>query len=225
MYACYIVFNNEPTISKSLKSILPYVEKIVAVDGAYANFPHKKPQSTDATKKIFFKLCGEKLIWVSWGEKPWLNQIVKRNEYVKRVPDGKWFIVIDGDKVIEGNVSEGFRFAEASKYICIGVRSLYYEPRWDGPYARSDRHKYAIIPKEAWGTLKWNKIRGVGTWLYLKTKGMMYRGHHSRMYVDKKIVSRPQAVLNDVFMVNMKNKMGWERWRDNLEYKTKNPIH
>jgi len=225
MYATYIVYNNEATIRESLESILPYVEKIIAIDGAYARYPHKKPQSTDGTKEIFHELCGNKLIWVDCGGKPWPTQIGKRTEYVNRVPVGKWFLVIDGDCFVKGKIGEGFRLAELSKHICMGIRTIGYEPIWDGPYADSGRHKYAVIPRDAWSSLKWWKSHGVGTFIYRKISGMRYEGHHSRMYIDDRMVSKAEAVLEDVFRVNMRYKKGWERWQANVKYKTTVKTH
>lgn len=225
MYAAYIVYNNEATIRESLESILPYVEKVIAVDGAYARYPHKKPQSTDGTREIFHELCGDKLIWVDCGGKPCPTQIGKRNEYVKRVPEGKWFLVIDGDAVIKGRIKEGFRFAESSKYICIGVKSLNYEPAGDVSYADSGRHTYAIMLKDVWNKLEWKEVHGVGTWLYRKTKDMMYKKHHSTIYIGNKMISKAQTVLKDIVVENMNYKMGWERWCANIQYKTSVKTH
>jgi len=225
MYATYNIYNNEPTLRRSLESILPYVEKVIAVDGAYSNFPHENPQSTDATKETFHEFCGDKLIWVDCEGKPWPTQIGKRNEYVKRVPDGEWFLVMDGDKIIKGRIREGFNFAEASSYICIGMKSVNHVPIWNGPYADSGRHKYAIIPRDAWENVKWRKNYGMGGWLYRKVEGMIYRRHHSAVHVGNKRVIRPEIALWGVSLVNLNYEMGWERWQANLEYKTKNPIH
>jgi len=225
MYVTYCIYNNEPTIRKSLESILPYVEKVIAVDGAYANFPHKEPQSTDGTKEIFHELCGDKLIWVGCGGKPWPTQIGKRNEYVKRVPEGMWFLILDGDGVVKGEIKEGFKRAESSKHICIGVKNINYQPIWDGSYTNSGMHVYANIPRNAWNNLEWMESQGVASRLYRKTGNMKYEKKHSTIYVDNLMVSRVQTVIETVFIVNLNKEMGWERWQANLEYKTKNPIH
>ena len=225
MYATYIVYNNEPTIRRSLESIFPYVEKVIAVDGAYSNFPHEKPQSTDGTKELFHELCEDKLIWVDCEGEPWPTQIGKRSEYVKRVPDGRWFMVMDGDMIIKGKIREGFRFAENSDHTCIGIRLINRTPLWDGPYADSGRHKYALIPEDAWKDIEWEEVLGVAPSLHKKRENMKYLGHHSRLRVNGRITWRTQAVLEDVWTVNLNKEMGWERWQANLEYKTKNPTH
>lgn len=225
MYAAYIVYNNAPTIRRSLESILPYVEKVISVDGAYSNFPHENPQSTDGTKEIFHELCGNKLIWVDCEGEPWPSQIGKRSEYVKRVPNGKWFLVMDGDMIIKGKIREGFRFAEKSDHTCIGIRLINRTPLWDGPYADSGRHKYALIPKDAWKNIVWTEVLGVAPSLNKKKENMEYLGHHSRLHLNGRITWRNQAVLEDVWSVNLNKEMGWERWQANLEYKTKNPTH
>ena len=223
MYACYCVYNVEATIRQSLESVLPYVEKVVAVDGVYSGYPHKDPFSTDATQKLFSELCpADKLIWVS-TDKAWPSQLHKRNEYLKYVPNNKWFLVIDGDEFIRGKVAEGFKFAESSRHNCIGVKLQNHLPNWPGlKIVRIGGHPCISgepIPRHVWNTLSWKKYFGVGTRLYRKIEGMEYRDHHSRIFVGQKTISRAQAKLRKVLMVNLNYKMGWERWRNNIEYK------
>jgi len=223
MYACYIVFNNEATIRESLTSILPYVEKVVAVDGAYRDYPHKEAKSTDATKEIFFEVCADKLIWID-SDAAWPSQAVKRTQYLDHVPVGKWFIQIDGDEVIEGKVAEAFIFAESSHFRCMGIMVQNYMPIWNGlklTWINSFpcwHYTDKPIKKEDWSRLKWKEYRGVGKRLYRKIKGMKYRTHISIM-VGKEVIDPMETTLKDVLLINKPQKRGWERWEQNSVYK------
>jgi hypothetical protein len=103
IYACYIVYNEADKIAISLNSILPYVDKVIIVDGAFENFPHIVPQSTDGTKEVAEKICGNKLIWVNCS-KAWISEGAKRNEYLKYIPEGAWFYILDADTIWYGDI-------------------------------------------------------------------------------------------------------------------------
>src|SRR3989304_9807869 len=113
IYACYIVYNESDKIAISLNSIVPYVDKIVMVDGAFAHFKHVFPESTDGTKEIAEKICGTKLIWIDCPKKndkyvPWNGQVDKRNAYMEQIPLDAWFYVMDADVIVTGNIEKLF---------------------------------------------------------------------------------------------------------------------
>lgn len=226
MFACYAVYNNEATLRESLTSILPYVEKVVAVDGVWKGFPYNHAASTDATKKIFFELCGDKLIWIGCAGKAWANEIVKRTEYLKHVPDGKWFLVIDGDEVIRGKIAEAFKFVETSRFNCIAIPFRNYMPVWKGLKITHIRgspcfvYRGKPITKKDWKSLRWKKYSGKGKRFYRKIKGMEYRKTHASIWIGKK-VTHIEAIVKNVVLVNMPHKRGWEKWQRNLMYKQK----
>lgn len=225
MIVVYNVFNTEKTIRESLLSVLPYVRKVIAVDGAYKRFPHKKRSgaSTDDTKKIFRRLCRSKLVWVS-QRKP-KSQVAKKNVLLKYIPLGKWFLRIAGDEVITGSVTEAFKFAESSNFTNIGIPIKNYYPIWEGYEVRKmGGHAYvdlnSPIPKDEWSRIKWNHHLGVGNRIVKRLKGLHFKGHHSTMFVGKKLM-RVQTTLKNVLITNMPHKTGWERWHQKIEYKRK----
>lgn len=227
MYACYSVFNeaeNEKeaeNLRSSINSIVPFVVKVVAVDGPYRGFPHNSLVSQDSTKQIFTELCKDKLIWVE-KNKAWPTQSVKRNEYLKYVPTGSWFFVIDGDEVAQGNVAAGFAFAESSRYNCVSVKVVNYLPKHPSVkivMMKGHPHILSNISEEEWPTLGWESYSGFGTRLYRRLQGMEYRGHHSTIFVGLKLVSRAQAKLEDLCLVNMVYGRSWSRWQMSQSYK------
>lgn len=225
MIVVYNVFNVAKTIRKSLLSILPYVNKVIVVDGAYKRFPHKKKSgaSTDGTKKIFRRLCKSKLVWVS-QRKP-KSQVAKKNFLFKHIPKGKWFLRLAGDEVITGKVAKAFKFAESSKFTNIGVPIKNFHPVWYGYKVRYVwNHVYIHlsppIPRKKWGSLEWKSYFGVGNRIVKKQRGLHFRGHHSTMFAGKKLM-RVQNIVKNLLITNMPHKVGWERWHQKIKYKKK----
>lgn len=99
MIACVIFYNDGPLLEDSLKSLVGKVDQIIAVDGAFSDFPHEKPYSTDGSLEI-----AEKYATVIKTKKAWKTQVDKRNAYLKHVPDGECFIVIDADEELWGKI-------------------------------------------------------------------------------------------------------------------------
>ena len=215
MYACYIVYNNERTIIVSLKSIVPYVEKIIMVDGAFKDYPHIIPYSTDYTKELAQKICGTKLTWIGCNGKAWIGEPTKRNVYLKHIPNGKWFITIDGDEIVRGKIREAFERIEKTNYTCVGVSLWNFSPKWEG--------SGLTIPREAWNNLEWIKNHGIKACIYRKQEEMMYREHHSRIYIGDKIVSYIEATLNNVDIMNMKHLRTYDRYIADVKYRYARP--
>jgi len=104
-------------LSAALDSIREHVDSIIIADGAYQlyydnylSYDSKvKPWSTDGSLEIveaFKDLPPTKIIECPDG-KPWVNQAVKRTALVDAVPDGDWFIIVDADHVLKGDIDEG----------------------------------------------------------------------------------------------------------------------
>lgn len=245
MYCCMIVYNEALTLRLSLLSILPFVEKVIIIDGAYASYPYgKHPESTDGTKRIAHEVVPkEKLIWVDCPKSrrghyiPWAGQCAKRSEYVKRVPNGKWFIVWDGDEIIVGQIAREFKIVESSKkWYWIGFEELCQYPLGKGcQIMQYPNEALLAIPKNIWRT---SKLPWVGVYshsgrygIYKKEKGMHYSKHHSRIYVirnkmPKRIIEvygRPPYKLKGVFILNLKCLQSWEKYHNGIVYRVQRP--
>lgn len=246
MYCCMIVYNEALTLRLSLLSILPFVEKVIIIDGAYASYPYgKHPESTDDTKRIAHQVVPKKkLIWIDCPKSrrghyiPWVGQCAKRSEYVKRVPNGKWFIVWDGDEIIVGKIAREFKKLEASKWHWGAFDELIQYPLGKGCQIMFYPNEALLaIPKDIWRT---NKLPWVGVYsgtgrygIYKKEAGMFYSKHHSRIYIRKGPKLKPQTVmetygrppykLKDVFVQNLKSLQSWEKYHGGIVYRVRRP--
>jgi len=224
MYAVIRTFNNEKTIRECLLSFLAHVDKVIILDGAYKQFPHEQEigASTDETKEICHGLCSpKKLIWVD-PEKP-LTQIAKNNLMFEYIPIGEWSLWIDADEIIEGEVAEAVKFAETSTFQSIGVPIKNFYPVWHGykiKYVGSHAyvHLDPPIPEEEWSKLEWEPYYGVSGRFKRRVANTYFKGHHSRIFVGKKIM-RYETSLDNVMIINRHSKVGWERWHQKIRYK------
>ena len=114
IYACYQVYNRAKLMPYSLNSIIPYVDKVVVVDGIWSQTAHieEHAESTDGTKEICQKICGNKLIWIDCPKNengkyiPWVGENIQRNACFNVVPENTWVIMLATDEVVTGSVKE-----------------------------------------------------------------------------------------------------------------------
>jgi len=95
------VFNEAIHIAKAIESVINVADEVRVYDGAYKDYPHTKPYSTDGTIKIVKELALKykniKLVEVT---KPWNNQIEKRTAMFEGLQKGDYFLKLDGDEYI-----------------------------------------------------------------------------------------------------------------------------
>lgn len=89
------VFNDASTIERAILSIHEVADEVHIFDGAYADFPHDKPYSTDGTLEIAAKFS--KVIIHPCTE-PYKNQLVKRTKMFEVGHEGDMFFKFDGDE-------------------------------------------------------------------------------------------------------------------------------
>ena len=96
---CIPVYNEEDFIRRSVGSLQGVCDRIIVVDGAYSDFPliNDAHHSTDDTLRIAREMGAE----VIFAEKPWPDQVAKRNELL-RGRDGDYYIFLDADEKFEG---------------------------------------------------------------------------------------------------------------------------
>ena len=130
LHATLCIYNDRMFLSAALDSIREHVDSIIVADGAYQLYYDNylnydstvKPWSTDGSLEIieaFKDLPPTKLIECPNGE-PWVNQAVKRTALVDAVPDGDWFIIVDADHVLKGDIDEGME--EIYDSGCVAAR-------------------------------------------------------------------------------------------------------
>lgn len=96
-----------------LESVAGQVDRLVVVDGAYADFPHEVPWSTDATREIA-RCYGAEVIECpgkTWEREnvgtcervAWASQAAKRSAYLVG-DEGDWYFMIDADERLVGRL-------------------------------------------------------------------------------------------------------------------------
>jgi hypothetical protein len=101
--ACVIFYNDGVELfEQCLKYIKGKVDKIVAIDGAFKEFPHSKVQSTDGCLGLARKYADE----VITTKKPWADQIEKRNAYLTLKDSKDFYFIIDADEKLDGELPD-----------------------------------------------------------------------------------------------------------------------
>lgn len=99
--ACVNVYNEERMLPGCLDSIADQVDRIVVVDGRYAQFPGQGAVSTDSTVAIA-EAFGAEVIGPPGGQ-PWPSQMAKRSAYLVG-DEGDWYLRIDADERLVGDL-------------------------------------------------------------------------------------------------------------------------
>jgi hypothetical protein len=99
IYGVVIGWQEEDNIERCLKSLKPVVDTLVYIDGAFKNFKHDKPYSTDNTIEIARQYADI----VVTTNKAWETEIQKRNAYLIAEPDD-FYINIDADEEFIGTL-------------------------------------------------------------------------------------------------------------------------
>jgi glycosyltransferase involved in cell wall biosynthesis len=98
---CVITYNDMPLIKDCIESIYDKVDRIVAIDGRYKDFPGDSWDSTDGTLEYLCSLDKADVIsTLGYAE------IDKRNRYLEELSDGDICLNLDADEVLIGNISK-----------------------------------------------------------------------------------------------------------------------
>jgi hypothetical protein len=160
VHAVLNLYNDRAFLGACLESLQENVDSIIIADGAYELYlekyrvyhPEAKPWTTDGSLEIIkaFKDLPPVKIIECPNHKAWLNQCVKRTALVDAVPNGDWFIIIDADIMLVGNVPEGM--FEILSSGCVVAGTPYYNAGLDTSALRNFWHP----------------------WIYQKQEGMHY---------------------------------------------------
>lgn len=101
LYACINVYDDAWALEECIKSVRQGARDaiIVVVDGAYAQFPHLIPHSTDGTIQLAHALADV----IIETTDAWLDEVTKRNRYLIGAV-GDSYLVIDADEELSGNL-------------------------------------------------------------------------------------------------------------------------
>lgn len=99
---CIITYNDFPLIKDCVESIKDKVDRIICVDGRYADFPKtQSDNSTDGTLEYLCALDKTNVIMVSG-----YDEVAKRNRYLQELKDGDIVLNLDSDEVLVGELPE-----------------------------------------------------------------------------------------------------------------------
>lgn len=140
IHALISYYNDYATLGMAINSIEDQVDSIIACDGAYELYyktikqsnPAVQPWSTDGSTQILqaSPTAKKKLkIIPPPNRKPWLNQCTKRTALLNAVPQGDWFVVLDSDEMLYGDVELGLN--EIMRSGCLAGTMPLYNPGLD----------------------------------------------------------------------------------------------
>jgi len=105
--ACYVVFNEEENIARSIRSVKAYVDGVVIVDACFKSntkYGAEITHSTDNTMDAAIDACKDiPLEYIEAHTR--LNEQEARNLYLRCIEEGDWALYIDGDEVLYGEYS------------------------------------------------------------------------------------------------------------------------
>ena len=92
--ATILVFNNANTIDRAISSVLPYSNRVIVVDGAFKDYPHRFDYSTDGTAEI--AQTYPQVEFVKGTE--YATEAQKRNVYLSMLKEGELFLVLGSEQ-------------------------------------------------------------------------------------------------------------------------------
>lgn len=133
-------------LNATITSAAPHIDHLIAVDGAYALYPHGQPQSRSDQACAVIETCQAAGIGLTLHrpQKRWYgNEVEKRTHMfrlaeVEATPDEDWYLVLDADEVIHKAPHDLRQQLAATGH---DVAEVTFWERGD-PYRNPDRLKY-----------------------------------------------------------------------------------
>jgi len=99
LVATIITYNDWPLIKECVESVIGKVDKIICIDGRFADFPGDSNFSTDGTLKYLKDKVSVTLIGG-------LDEVEKRNIYLDQLKDGDICLNLDTDEILVGEIPQ-----------------------------------------------------------------------------------------------------------------------
>jgi len=99
LVATIVTYNDMPLVKDCIESIYDKVNRIIAIDGKYIDFPGDSNISTDGTLEYLSGLNKVETVIVTN-----LDEVAKRNLYLGFLDEGDICFNIDTDEVLIGNI-------------------------------------------------------------------------------------------------------------------------
>jgi hypothetical protein len=225
-YSCTVTYNDVRPLIRNIRSLTPYVDGFVIVDGAFPGFPRAscEARSTDGTLRAIGSLLRpNKYTIIQAPPGGWSSQAEARTEYLKAVPQGDYAFVTDSDETVHGDVKSGFKTIRrlGLSSAAILVESLL--PEWKG--------SGALIPEASWPTLTTARAFGYMVRVIKNTGALRYEQHHSQVRDTKtgqqvstlQSLRGPECYMLDFRLVNDKRGQPWQRYQAGNLYRKNRP--
>jgi len=139
------VFESENTLGKCLRSITPFVDRLLAIDGAYEGFSDHV-ESRDNTLLLLMGFQKPYGIQKPHESHFFRSEMHKRNQYLFQgyLDAGDWLLIIDADEYIVSGVEETLQLLEdaTEPYYAVTVT----DPLKDNPdWARNTTERVRLI--------------------------------------------------------------------------------
>lgn len=118
--ACLNVWNDRPALEQTAPLWIADVDRVIAVDGAYAGVHVTHGASSDGTLDYLRSLCAAwdtPLHIIECGDVFWHDQCMKRNAYLGAAREDELLFIVDADEFVDG--------AE-----CLRVNARKYDVGW-----------------------------------------------------------------------------------------------
>ncbi len=101
LICCIITYNDFPLIKDCIESVINKVDRIIAIDGKYKDFPGDNHFSTDGTLDYLKSISKVELIKLAGTD-----EVAKRNTYLLNLADGDIVLNLDADEILVGKLPE-----------------------------------------------------------------------------------------------------------------------
>lgn len=132
---CLIFYDDgAEMVSACLQSLKRVTDRVIAIDGAYREYPHKDFRSQADTMDVVKTLADE----VIEAKEAWKDEATKRNVYLRLKSEKDFYFFLDADEVVEGKkpIQETLKFP----IYRIKLNTLQGEIWLPGYYNRLFRH-------------------------------------------------------------------------------------
>lgn len=104
IWGCLSFYNDGYDILKRCLDSLKKngINKLIAIDGPYLGFPIAKHQTFESHPRMVELVKKYADIFIPGRQ--WISQVAKRNQYLKKVPNGEYLFIIDADERLMNKV-------------------------------------------------------------------------------------------------------------------------
>ncbi len=128
--ACLIVYNDFDILPECMDS-LSGADKIIIIDGAFKDYPHEKPWSTDGTVDYVKQRASiDRRIKFIECKKAWKDEVEKRSAYFTG-KQGDWYLIVDSDERVGGETIDRNGVKAVKEFLPTYEDDMLDVPLWE----------------------------------------------------------------------------------------------